>query len=84
MILGLGGDGGDGLLGDLVLHLENVGEFAVVALGPDRAIRARVDQLDCHADAGADLTDGPFEDVLDPKPRGDLAGRCGLAPEGEA
>jgi hypothetical protein len=48
------GQGGDDLLGDIVLHREHVVEFAVVTLGPQVMSGGGIDQLrgDAHAVAG--------------------------------
>src|SRR5215469_4397739 len=45
------GDGNRYRLGDLVLHDEDVGEIAVVALGPDMLAGLGLDQLRGNADA---------------------------------
>ncbi len=54
-------DGG----GDLVLDGEDVGELAVVALGPDVAVGRGVDQLDGDAHPVAGLAHAALDHVLD-------------------
>ncbi len=52
---------GDDLTRDLVLDLEDVGQLAVVALGPDVAAGRPVDQLGRDPDAVAGLAHAAFE-----------------------
>ena len=52
-------------LRNLVLDRENIGEVAVVALGPDMVAGRAVDQLRGDAHAGARLAHAAFEDVSD-------------------
>ena len=53
--------------GDLVLKREDVGEVAVVPLGPNVVAGGGVDQLRSDANALAALADAPFDDVSDPE-----------------
>ena len=78
-------------LGNLVLDRENVGQVAVVAIGPDVATASAVDQLGVDPDPRARLADAPLEDVADPEFGGDLGqigrlalvGETGVAPDHE-
>ena len=60
-------EGRDDLAGDLVLDLEDVGELAVVALRPDVAAAAAIDQLGGNPHPISGLTDAAFEDVAYPE-----------------
>ena len=51
---------------------EDVGEFPVVALGPEVAVGLCVDQLHGDADTAARLAHAALDDVLDAKLLGDL------------
>src|SRR5882757_10129172 len=59
-----GGQGGRQRLGELVLHSENIGEFAVVALGPDMVAGSRLYQLRSDADPIAGLAHATFEHIV--------------------
>src|SRR5216684_982617 len=64
--LGIGNGRGDGdryRFGNLVLHREDIGEIAVVALGPDVVASLRFDQLGGHTDPIAGLTHTAFEHI---------------------
>ena len=52
-------------LRDLVLDGEDVGQIAVVAIGPEMRPVLRIDQLRVDADALARLSDAAFENVGD-------------------
>src|SRR3954447_7055593 len=47
----------------LILDGEDVGEIAIVPVGPQMATRGRIDQLGCDADAVAGLAHAAFEHV---------------------
>ena len=66
LLLGVGNGRGDRdrhRLGDLVLHRENVGEIAVVALGPDMIAGLGLDQLRGDPDAVAGFAHAAFEHI---------------------
>src|SRR5260370_11971547 len=50
-------------LGNLVLQCENIGNFAIVTVGPDMFAGLGLDQLRGDADAVADPAQAGFEDV---------------------
>jgi hypothetical protein len=52
-------------LSDLVLHLENIDEIAIVTLCPDVLARLGLNQLRGGADAVAGRTQAAFEDIAD-------------------
>jgi len=54
---------GNASLGDLVLHCKDVGEIAVVALGPDMVADLGLDQLRSDADPIAGFTQAAFEHI---------------------
>ena len=70
-------------LGDLVLHRENVGEVAVVALGPDVVAGCGFDQLRGDADAVAGFAHAAFEHIAHAKLAANLLHIDGLALVGE-
>ena len=59
-------------LGDFVLHREDVGEIAIVALGPDVVAGFGFDELCADADAIARLPHAAFEHVAHTKLAPDL------------
>src|SRR5229473_1989862 len=64
--LGIGNRWGDGdcyRFGNLVLYREDIGEIAVVALGPDVVASLGFDQLGGHTDPIAGLTHAAFEHI---------------------
>ena len=73
--------------GDLVLDREDVGQRAVVALGPDLTARGAVDQPDGETEPVAGTAHAAFQHMADPKPgagidrraRARLQGETGLA-----
>jgi hypothetical protein len=71
-------------LTDLVLHREDVGEVAVVALGPDVVAGLRLDQLSGNADAVAGFAQAAFEDIAHTQFAPDLLHIDGAALVGEA
>ena len=73
-----GRDGG----GDLVLDGEDVGELAVVALGPDVAVGRGVDQLDGDAHPVAGLAHAALDHVLDAELARHLLARAPACPCG--
>ena len=56
-----GGQGGRQRFGELVLHSENIGEIAIVALGPHMVAGYRLDQLSSDADPIAGLAHATFK-----------------------
>ena len=52
-------------LSDLVLHVENVSEVAVVALGPDMIASQGLDQLCGYPDAVAGFAQAALKDIPD-------------------
>src|SRR5258708_32858510 len=71
--LGNGRSDGDRYrLGDLVLDREDIGEIAVVTLGPDVVAGFGLDQLRGDADAVAGFTQAAFEHVAHAKLAPDL------------
>ena len=70
-------------LGDFVLNGEDVGELAVVPLGPEVIAVLGVDQLRGHADAASRTTDAAFENRPDAERLGDPADVLFLAAEGK-
>jgi hypothetical protein len=79
--------GRNDLLGDLILDRENVGEVAIVALGPEMVAGRSVDQLGGDPNAVAGLAHAAFQHVADAEFARDLAdidraaleGECGVA-----
>jgi hypothetical protein len=69
--------------GDFVLHSEDVGELAVVALGPKMISVGRVDQLSGHPDAVAGAADAAFENRADSERVCDGGDVLFLSAEGE-
>ena len=57
------GYGGCHCIGDLILHCEDVGEIAVVALGSVVISRFGLDQLRCYADAVPGFAETAFEHI---------------------
>ena len=70
--------GHDGL-GDLVLHGEDVGDFAVVAFCPDVAAIGDIVQLRGDAHAAAALSNAALEHIADAKLFADLLHVDGFA-----
>ena len=73
----------DDRLGDFVLDGEDVGQVAVVALGPDMIAGGAVDQLRADAQPIAGLADAAFDEVADAQLASDRAdvGRLTLEQE---
>jgi hypothetical protein len=66
VLLGIGNGRHQGdrhCLGDLVLQREDVGEIAVVALGPDVLAGLALDQLSANANAITGFAQAAFEDI---------------------
>ena len=59
-------------VGDFVLQLENIGELAVVSLGPQMIAERRVDELPGHANAVRRFAHASFENVAHAQLPGDL------------
>ena len=74
---------GDDFLRDFVLDGEDVGQFAVVALGPDMAAGLAVDQLGGDPDPLPRLAHAAFEHVADAQFARDIGDINRLALEGE-
>jgi hypothetical protein len=55
----------DNTLSDLVLYREDVGQFAIVTLGPEVGSTACIDQLRRNTDAAAAFAHAPFDKVPD-------------------
>ena len=53
---------------ELVLDRENIGKLAVIAIGPDVPVGARIDELDGDAHPVAGLAHAAFDDILDAEP----------------
>src|SRR6185369_2859679 len=70
-------------LGNLVLDLEDVGELAVVALGPDMPAGLAVDELGIDPDSVAHLANASLEHVGDPELSCNVADVHRLALESE-
>ena len=68
---------------DVVLQLEDVLELAVVALGPDMAVGAPVDQLRGDAHPVVHLAHAAFKQILHAQPRGHAVKVLGAALVGE-
>src|SRR3546814_487330 len=73
----------DDLLRDLVLDREDVGQLAVVPLGPEMAARLAVDQLRGDADAGASLAHAAFQHVAHAELAADVLNVDGAPPVDE-
>ena len=72
----LGSQGGDDLAGNVVLDRENVGQLAVVALGPQMAAGLGVDQLGGDAHPLAAFADAAFDNVSDPEVAADTEAKA--------
>ena len=59
-------------LRDLVLHREHIGEFAIIAVGPQVSAARRIDQLRGDPRPVAGTPDATFEDVTDAQSRAAL------------
>ena len=66
-------DRGNDFLGYLVLHLEDVGNGAIIAFSPDMRAGRGVDELARYAQAFAGLADTSLEHIANPEVAGDLA-----------
>ena len=54
-------------MGDFVLDGENIGQVAVVAIGPDVTVILAINELPGDADTRARLSDATFHNKLDPE-----------------
>src|SRR5208282_2311958 len=77
-------DRGGGAGGDLVLHRKNIGEVAVIALGPEMPAGRRLDQLRGHPHSIAGLAHAAFKHVAHAQLAPDLFHVDRAALEGEA
>jgi hypothetical protein len=77
-------DRGNDHRGDLVLDREDVGNGAIVTLGPDMRAGRGIDELARNAQAIAGLANASFQNILHAKVSGDLADVGGLSLVGEA
>src|SRR5262249_3568882 len=85
--LGVGNGRGDSdrhRLGNLVLHFEDIGKIAVVALGPNMVTRWCLDQLRSDTDPVASLANAAFKHIADTEIAPDLFHVHGAALVGEA
>src|SRR5439155_8434729 len=74
--------GGDAR-GDVVLHGEDIGQIAVITVGPEMSAGRCIDQLAGDAHALANLAHAAFENIADPKIAADLLNLSGFAFVGE-
>src|SRR5215472_19311277 len=65
-------DGSHNLPGDLVLKRKDVGQLAIVTVGPEVLAADGIDQLGGNPYAVAALADAPFQDVAHPEFAPDL------------
>src|SRR5689334_6356354 len=80
--LGIGNGRGDRdsrSFGNLVLHRKNIGEIAVVSLGPNVVAGQRLDQLGSDTESIARLAYAAFEDIAHTKIASDLFNVDGTA-----
>src|SRR6516164_557700 len=71
-------------LGDLVLHREDVGKLAIVALRPDVVSDPSLDELCCDTDPIAGFADAAFENIVNAELTADLLHIDGAALVGKA
>src|SRR6202021_1207551 len=69
----LGLNRGHNFLGDLVLERKNVGQIAIIAVGPEVLAGRAVDQLGGDTHAASTLANAPLENVAPPEFAPDLA-----------
>src|SRR5258708_30621454 len=69
---------------NFILHCEDIGEIAIIALSPEMSVGRRLNQLPGHPYSVAGLAHAAFEDVAHAKFTADLLDAGGAALLGEA